>query len=867
MRTRFASAIANSRRDLVKDLKLSRRKVEAEGGCGVLGVASSVQIEGRYLLPPLTQMRNRGNGKGGGVALVGLSPRQMGVPKMLLEEDYMLQVAYLDKTSKPAVEEQYINPFFDVHDDYSVSTLNGPMALGLDVRPPKVHRYFVRANERALSDFKEKWQLEDFGHERVEDEFVYQRTFQLNKKYYSTDAQKAFVLSSGKNMMVFKLVGYGEDVIRYYQLEDTKAHVWIGHHRYPTKGKVWHPGGAHPFVGLHHALVHNGDFSNYTAVANYLAQRNMYPLFSTDTEVAALLFDVWNRQYGYSNEVLLEAMAPTTERDFYMLPSEKRRFYRNIQISHIAGSPDGPWFFVVAGHDPYKKSFELYGITDTSMLRPQVFAVQDGDIKIGVIASERQVINALLRGLAGDGRSPCSLADRYWNARGGSHVDGGAYVFSIDYTNGHEVKFEDKFGKRVTIPDGRHCPFPRSYPVDRKSILEFREALSGLRKDDGAIDPAELFDHLRKAAKSLDYDEFLTILDDMKRLSLKGGSWRSFVIEVLTRMHDLNYDTGDKKRSSITERVLGCLGDVFETAPRVDDSMRAGDADTNHIFVDFDSRAKLRGPKNYADILITDSIDFPQQGNDGLSRFLVEAFEKGWKRFIIFNLRGHRFVGCGFGPNSSGVRIDTYGDIGDYVGSGIDGLEIFVHGPGQDQALQIIKAGKAVFYGDVGQTFAYGAKGGDVFVMGNAAGRPLINAVGHPRVVVNGSCLDYLAESFMAGDPLNGGGFAIVNGVEFDQGDRLIEQRDPYPGGNLLSLASGGAVYIRDPKGLVKKNQLHGGEIRDITAEDWEVMQELLLENERLFGISVKNLLKVNGFSKKPDEVYKKVCPQSKNPQ
>ena len=46
----------------------------------------------------------------------------------------------------------------------------------------------------------------------------------------------------------------------------------------------------------------------------------------------------------------------------------------------------------------------------------------------------------------------------------------------------------------------------------------------------------------------------------------------------------------------------------------------------------------------------------------------------------------------------------------------------------------------------------YGAKGGSVYVLGNAAGRPLINSVGRPRVVINGTCLDFLAESFMAGD-------------------------------------------------------------------------------------------------------------------
>ena len=63
--------------------------------------------------------------------------------------------------------------------------------------------------------------------------------------------------------MIFKIVGYAEQVAQYYELEDFKAHVWIAHQRYPTKGRVWHPGGAHPFIGMNEALVHNGDFANY----------------------------------------------------------------------------------------------------------------------------------------------------------------------------------------------------------------------------------------------------------------------------------------------------------------------------------------------------------------------------------------------------------------------------------------------------------------------------------------------------------------------------------------------------------------------------------------------------------------------------
>ena len=129
----------------------------------------------------------------------------------------------------------------------------------------------------------------------------------------------AFVMSQGRNMIIMKIVGYAEDVIRFYRMEDFTAHIWIGHQRYPTKGRVWHPGGAHPFMGLDEALVHNGDFANYHSVSEYLAQKNIKPLFLTDTEVSVLLFDLLNRAYGYPLEYIIEALAPTTERDFHQL--------------------------------------------------------------------------------------------------------------------------------------------------------------------------------------------------------------------------------------------------------------------------------------------------------------------------------------------------------------------------------------------------------------------------------------------------------------------------------------------------------------------------------------------------------------------
>ena len=174
-----------------------------------------------------------------------------------------------------------------------------------------------------------------------------------------------------------------------------------------------------------------------------------------------------------------------------------------------------------------------------------------------------------------------------------------------------------------------------------------------------------------------------------------------------------------------------------------------------------------------------------------------------------------------------------------------------------------MKSGKMVIYGDVGQTFMYGAKGGEVYVMGNAAGRPLINAVGKPRVVINGTCLDYLGESFMAGDPHDGGGFVVLNGVGFDDQGAVRPVPTPYPGSNLFSLASGGAIFVRDPFHLVDEQQLNGTEIVPLDERDWSLILPFLKENERLFGISIEDdLLKVEGEQKSPLEVYRKVRPK-----
>ena len=845
--------LLHSRRDLVQKVPfpISYEKDE-EGGCGVVGFASSIPVKGRHIFEPSKQMHNRGNGLGGGIAAMGLDCNALGVDKEILKASYIIHLALLDESCFKEVLEEILRPTYNIHHDERLKHVDNYEEIeGLKVKPPEIHRFFVNVRHEHILDFKKKYSLESMSDEDVEDEIVYRTSFRLNSTYYDPyGKQRAFVMSHGKDFFILKIVGYAEQVVQYYMLDDFLAHIWIAHQRYPTKGKVWHPGGAHPFVGLNEALVHNGDFANYHSVSEYLLQRNIRPLFLTDTEVAALLFDLYSRVYKYPIEYTIEALAPTMERDFEQLPQERKNIYKLIQATHIHGSPDGPWFFIIARNHTQERKLQLIGITDTSMLRPQVFALHDGEVKLGLIASEKQAIDATLSSLSKEDPRIGTVADIYWNARGGSHTDGGAFLFEIEdpkYKEGQvALHCFNKFGVEVSAPKGQtayvpcfvsissNCE-PRHWQNSQQEVEEFLNRL-----------PA------------MGYKEILNWMEEIKvRASYSAQGLRQG-IDTLTLLIDKRYPTYDKKRRSLLQIYHNTLKEILNSIPTIQEKA------VEFTRINWDLRGALRPPEGQERVLVIDGSLFPPEGDECDARLMVEAYILGWKRFIVYGLKGQRFHGCGFGPESMEVKIDVYGSSGDYLASGIDGLQIYVHGNAQDQVAQIMKDGKLVIFGDVGQTFMYGAKGGVAYVMGNAAGRPLINAVGRPRVVINGTCLDYLAESFMAGDPLKGGGFVVLNGLYFDHQGAVRDLPSPYPGSNLFSLASGGAVYVRDPFKLIDDDQLNQGQVLEIHKEDWELILPYLQENERLFGIDIEgHLLTVEGKLLPPEAVYRKVRPKN----
>lgn len=894
---------------------------DAEGGCGVIGVAVGEPVAGRHLIRPLAQMHNRGNGKGGGLCAAGCFPAY--------ESFYALHVGYLDAGARAAVEERFITPHFDVERAEEQPELDDHRALPhLEVRPPRVWRYFVRVRPAVLDRFARQLGIDveawDAGgthgecdpsaaaRQRLEDEFVYRNSFELNAACYAASSDKtAFVLSHGKDLLVLKGVGYAEEVAAFYRIDELRAHIWIGHQRYPTRGRVWHPGGAHPFAGLHEALVHNGDLANYHSICTYLRQRRVRPLFLTDTEVAALLFDHYQRVLDYPLEWTIEALAPTGERDFELLPKVRQRVYRALRAAHIHGSPDGPWFFILARNALRERELQLVGITDTSMLRPQVFALCQGTLGIGAVASERQAVDAFLSSLAAEDPRVCPVPDRTWSARGGSHTDGGAFVFRLrdavaerpaddgsQASRGRKLlTCTDKFGHPVHLPGsgapadhaiawhlpgshGRMAGAATPRDPDTGHALahqHHRHVIDPGRTIDALLAPGgaeRLFDGLRRLLVEVDHGGFGQLLAQVVKRASRDDAGRGLALRGLTLLRDRRVATGQHRRSRVLAQVDDTLRAVLDGTPRIDGGtddatgdrrgVAAGDAGdgtarSRYRRIVAPTAGPLPSPTHLDDTLVIDATRFPPEGPGAVARLIAVARAQGYRRFVAYNLKGDRFIGCGLGADSRDVRIDCYGSTGDYAGSGLDGAELHIHGDGQDQLGQVMKSGRLVVHGDVGQAFLYGAKGGEAYVLGNTGGRPLINAVGTVRAIVNGTCLDYAGESFMAGADL-GAGFLLVGGLRINVHGEVMGLEERYPGNSFFALASGGAGYVNDPYRSLTAEQLNGTVFTEFTQEDWAFLEPFLRDNESLFGISIeRDILTVDGIRKWPGEVFRKV--------
>ena len=171
--------ILASRKRLHKiEVNAAARDEAAEGGCGVIGIACSVKIPGRHLLQSLIQMRNRGNGKGGGIAAVGLVPEEFGVSRKVMEGDYLIAVAYLDQSVREEVEQ-------------TTRFLSNQRYIGFDERLT-VHVVSDNRDINGIQEYCEDTPLRSFHYIGLRDVQEKLGTEDL-KKHYSTLFTRTFM--------------------------------------------------------------------------------------------------------------------------------------------------------------------------------------------------------------------------------------------------------------------------------------------------------------------------------------------------------------------------------------------------------------------------------------------------------------------------------------------------------------------------------------------------------------------------------------------------------------------------------------------------------------------------------------------------
>jgi len=346
-------------------------------GCAIAGILceSGRRITGEMIIRAITPMRDRSNGLGGGFAAYGIYPQYA--------DQYALHILYDHPRGKQEAEE-LLSRRCIVHADETVPTR--PVEA---IRSgPILHRYFVSIKPQELKA----------NYDMTEDDILVRLVMGIN-----ADIDGAFVFSSGKNMGVFKGVGYPEDIGRFFRLDEYEAYLWTAHGRFPTNTTGWW-GGAHPFGLLDWSVVHNGEISSYGINRRYLANFGYHCTLQTDTEVVTYLFDLLVRKHGLSFEAACMAMAPPFWNQIDRMSPERRDVARAIRAVYGGALLNGP-FSVLVGH-----SRGMVGFNDRIKLRPMVAARKDD---MFFIASEEGAI-----------REVCPHPDSVQHAEGGVPIVG-----------------------------------------------------------------------------------------------------------------------------------------------------------------------------------------------------------------------------------------------------------------------------------------------------------------------------------------------------------------------------------------------------------------------------------------------------------
>jgi len=342
--------------------------------CSLFGIMDLTgrRFGSRDPVKAISNMHERGNGLGGGYAIYGLYPEH--------KDDYAFHIMYLNRESKEKTD-RLLAQNFDVYQAEEV-----PVNPLVNVwNPPIIWRYFLQPKK-------------DLAQNQSHDEYVVQNVMRINM-----ETGGAFVFSSGKNMGVFKGVGFPEDIAEYFCLDEYEGYLWVCHGRFPTNTPGWW-GGAHPFNILDWTVVHNGELSSYGINRRYLEMYGYHCTMQTDTEVMAYALDLLMRKQNLPMEVVARILAPPLWIEIDDMEPNEKRLCTALRQCYSSLLMNGP-FTIIAAHNG-----EMIGLTDRIKLRPLTAGVKG---HILYLSSEESAIQLVASNL-----------DRVWSPRGGEPVIG-----------------------------------------------------------------------------------------------------------------------------------------------------------------------------------------------------------------------------------------------------------------------------------------------------------------------------------------------------------------------------------------------------------------------------------------------------------
>ena len=333
-------------------------QVRIPSGCAISAVISREgrRMPGEKIIESMRPMHERSNGLGGGFAGYGIYPEY--------KDLFALHIFYDGEPCRSACE-QYLRDHLEIVKGEIIPTRKIPSITD----EPLIWRYFVTPLRSVLA-----------SRQLDENEFLARIVMHIN-----THLQGTYVFSSGKNMGVFKAVGFPEDVGEFYRLEEYEAYCWTAHGRYPTNTPGWW-GGAHPFALLDWTVVHNGEISSYDANRRCIEMYGYKCTLQTDTEVITYIADYLLRKQGLTlNETASVIAAPFWSTIERRTPEEREQlqYLRTVFPGMLITGP----FSIVLGF-----TGGIMALNDRLKLRSMVTAEKGDRV---YIASEEAAIRAM----------------------------------------------------------------------------------------------------------------------------------------------------------------------------------------------------------------------------------------------------------------------------------------------------------------------------------------------------------------------------------------------------------------------------------------------------------------------------------------